>query len=191
MVRGPEPGPVRRKDYGQQGRVRAVLMLLTTIWAYGHILSAMAWLGGGILFSFFVGGKLRLLSPPSLREFLIKILPGVLRFFQAVAGATVLFGLLLVANMADGNYAQFSHPTGWALAVVLGMIVALIAFVVSEFVAVPAFRKLVRLAQSVPEGGSGMPPEFPRAAQRAGATGLLTVILLLITLGFMVAAGFY
>lgn len=166
-------------------------MLLTSIWAYGHIISAMAWLGGGVLFTFFIGAKLGNLSPLSIREFLVKIQPGVVQFFQVVAGTTILFGVLLVLNMANGDYAQFSSPTGWALYISLGMGVAIVAFVVSEFVAVPRFKELIRLAQSVPEGSTSLPTGFPRAAQRAGTVALVTVLLLLITLGFMVAAGFY
>ncbi len=75
-------------------------MLITAILAWFHVISAIGWLGGGIMFVFVVGPALAKLSPPSSAEFLVNVAPRVARFFQISAASTILFGALL---LVDGN----------------------------------------------------------------------------------------
>ncbi len=165
--------------------------LLTTVLAYAHILSAMGWLGGGILFGFVIAPKFAKLSLPASRDFFLTIQPGIIRFFQVVAGLTVVFGLLLLYVMTYNNTAQLSFSTGWGFDVLTGAGVAVVAFVLSEFVAVPAFKKVVHLYGQIAPDGSNVPAELPRVARSAGMMATVATFLLLVTMGFMVAAGFY
>jgi uncharacterized membrane protein len=71
-------------------------VLITAVVAWLHIISAIGWLGGGIMFAFVVGPALAKLSPPSSGEFLVKVVPRVVLFFQISAGTTILFGVLLL-----------------------------------------------------------------------------------------------
>lgn len=165
-------------------------MLTTWILAWLHVISAICWLGGGIMFGFVVGPALRRLSPASSAEFLLKVVPGVVRFFQIFAGLTVLFGALLLYNM--GGPSLLDPSTSYGLDLSIGVTFALVAFVESEFVAVPIQLKAVRLIKEMVAAGKHEPPaEFPKTQQRAVATALLTLVLLLITSVFMVGAGFY
>jgi len=162
--------------------------LLTTILAYAHVLSAVSWLGGGILFSFIIGPRLGDLKPPVARDFLVTIVPPVVRFFQAAAGLTVLFGLLLLWVMLGGDYSQFSST--WGMSIIAGMGVAFVALVMSEAVTGPAFMRVARAAGEITPD-SPPSPSFPALVRRAGLLGLITTLLLLLTLVFMVSAGFY
>ena len=165
-------------------------MLTTWILAWLHVISAICWLGGGIMLGFVVGPALRRLSPASSGEFLLKVVPGVVRFFQIFAGLTVLFGALLLYNM--GGPSLLDPSTSYGLDLSIGVTFALVAFVESEFVAVPIQLKAVRLIKEMVAAGKHEPPaEFPKTQQRAVATALLTLVLLLITSVFMVGAGFY
>lgn len=166
-------------------------MLLTAILAFAHVLSAMAWLGGGILFGFFVAPKLGHLPPSSSRDFFLSVVPGIARFFQAAAGATIVFGLLLLYNMTHGDLGMLGFSTAWGFDITVGMVVALLAFVVSEALAAPALVKVVRLMRSMGPNSGPPPAELPKAIRLAGSTATLTLVLLLITLGLMVSAGFY
>jgi len=163
-------------------------VLLTAILAYAHVVSAVSWLGGGILFSFIIGPRLASLPPAAARSFLVTMVPPVVRFFQVAAGLTILFGLLLLWNMLGEDYSQFS--TSWGMALTAGMAVAVVAFVLSEAVTGPAFMRAARAAAEI-TAEAPPSPSFPGIVRRAGLSGLITTLLLILTLGFMVAAGFY
>ena len=88
-------------------------MLTTWILAWLHVVSAICWLGGGIMFAFVVGPALSRLSPASSGEFLVKVVPRVVLFFQVLAGLTILFGVLLLYNM--GGFGLLSPSTSYGL----------------------------------------------------------------------------
>jgi uncharacterized membrane protein len=165
-------------------------MLYIWILAWLHVLSAIGWLGGGILFGFVVGPALAKLSPGAAGEFMVKVVPRVVRFFQVSAGLTVLFGAMLLYSLGGPGILDPSSFYGVDLRV--GIVLALLAFVVSEFVAVPYQLKAVRLVREMVAGGQSQPPaELPRTQKLAQITAILTLVLLLATLICMVGAGFY
>lgn len=167
------------------------MALLTTVLAVLHVFSAIGWLGGGLLFGFVIGPRLAKLSRPASREFVLGVVPGILRFFQVIAGATILFGLLLLYNMTNGDFSQLSYSSVWGRSLLLGMATGLVAFVLSEAVTVRAFQKVVALNGRMLPDGSEVPPELPPAVGRAQRLALANTVLLVVTLGFMVSAGFY
>ena len=148
----------------------------------------MSWLGGGILFTFIIGPRLAGLPLPVARGFLVTMVPPVVRFFQWAAGFTVLFGLLLLWSTVGGDYSQFS--SSWGLTITAGMIVAFVAFFLSEVLTGPAFLRVAKAAASI-SPDAPPPASFPGLVQRAGFLGLITTLLLVLTLVFMVGAGFY
>ncbi|HXQ94518.1 MAG TPA: hypothetical protein VN864_05045 [Thermoplasmata archaeon] len=165
-------------------------MLSTWILAWGHVISAIGWLGGGMVFVFVVAPALSRMSPASSGEFLVKVVPGVVRFFQVFAGLTILFGFLLLYNM--GGSSLLTNSTFYGVDLSVGIVLALAAFVVSEFVAAPLQLKAVRQIQGMLASGSHTPPaEFPRTLQLASYTAILTAVLLILTSICMVGAGFY
>jgi len=165
-------------------------MLDTWILAWAHVLSAVGWLGGGMLFAFVVGPALSNLSPAASGEFLLKVVPGVVRFFQIFAGLTILFGLLLLYNM--GGASLFDMSTSYGVDLSIGVTLAIVAFVESEFVASPAQLKAVRMIREMKAAGLDHPAaDFPKAVRMATLTAQVTLVLLLATSAFMVGAGFY
>ncbi len=163
--------------------------LLTAALTYAHILSAMGWLGGGILFGFVIAPRFSKMGLAGSRDFFVTVQPSVIRFFQIVAGLTVLFGVLLLYVTTASGGAQLSASNSWGLDIMVGMAVAAVAFVISEFVAVPAFLRLVELHRKMPADGSNVPAELPRTARRAGMMATTATLLLLVAMAFMVAAG--
>jgi uncharacterized membrane protein len=166
------------------------MSLLIAILAWLHVVSAISWLGGGILFAFVIGPALAKLSPSSSGEFLVKVVPGVARFFQMVAGSTILFGLLLVYNL--GGFGVLSLSSSFDVNITIGLSIGFIAFLISEFVAIPIQLKAIKMVREMQASGQHQPPaEFPKTLNRARVTATLTVILLILTSVFMIAAGFY
>jgi uncharacterized membrane protein len=168
-------------------------MLSTAIFAWLHIVSAIGWLGGGIMFGFVVAPALSKLSPASSGEFFMKIVPRVARFFQIVAGSTVLFGvLLLYTGISNGDFSGLTLSSTWGLSIVIGLSLGFIAFLVSEFVAVPPLRKAIRIITEMHASGQQEPPpELQKTLKRAGLLANVTVTLLILAVVFMVSAGFY
>jgi hypothetical protein len=168
-------------------------MLLTVILAVLHILGAVAWLGGGILFAALIGPGLGRLTPQSSGEFFLKVVPRVIRFFQGAAAFTVLFGILLLYNITNGDVGSIApQNSGYGFDLTFGIAFAIVAFVMAEAVAAPSMSRVVRLIQGMQESGQGPPsPDLPRAIRIASGASAASVVLLLITLAFMVSAGFY
>lgn len=168
-------------------------MLTTAILAWLHIGSAIAWLGGGIMFGVVVAPALSKLSPGSSGEFFVKVVPRVIRYFQIVAGSTVLFGvLLLYVGMSNGDFGHFAPASVWGLSVIIGMAFGFIAFLVSEFVSVPPLKKAIRIITEMQQSDQHQPnPELPKTLKRAALSANTTVILLILALIFMVSAGYY
>jgi len=165
-------------------------MLSTWILAWLHVLSAICWLGGGIMFAFVVGPALSKLSPASSGEFLVKVVPRVVLFFQLFAGLTILFGVLLLYNL--GGLGLLTLSNSYGLDLTIGASFAIVAFVESEFVAVPIQLRAVRMIREMVAAGQHQPPAaFPKTLRLATITATLTVVLLLLALTFMIGAGFY
>jgi putative copper export protein len=159
-----------------------VAPIVITILAYLHIISAMAWFGGAIVFLSVVAPGLRSLSTTASLEFLSKVGPKATRFFIGASSATIVFGL--------GLLAAFPDVLGTGL--YIGIAIGLIAYLDAMLVAVPSLRKADHLAKEVLASGQAgpPPPEFVRVLKRGG-TGVATVVgLLVITLMFMVVSGF-
>ena len=165
-------------------------MLVTALLAWLHVVSAIGWLGGGIMFGFVIAPALSKLSPSSSGEFFVKIGPRIAVFFQVIAGTTILFGALLLYNL--GGFGLLTPSNTYGIELMIGVTFALIAFVVSEFFGVPPLLKAVRLIREMQSSERHEPPaDLPRTLRIAALTATLTVALLILTSIFMVAAGFY
>ena len=157
--------------------------IVITILAYLHIISAMGWLGGAVLFVSAVAPGLRSLSPTARLEFLSKVGPRAVRFFIGSSTATIVFGLALL----------FSFPGAFSTTITAGLTFGLIAYLDAILVSIPSLRKADHLAKEMlASGQAGGPPspELAKALKRGGIGATTVVVLLVITLIFMVTAGF-
>ncbi len=162
---------------------------LVDVLAYGHIISAMMWLGGGILTSFVVGPNVRKMAPPAALEFNAKVLPRMVRFVQAAIGSTLLFGALLVYFLYDGSLSWLT-ASNQGYAIMTGMTLALITAAVAFSVVLPSFKKVGNFASEALAAGKPPAPEMMKYALRAKRYSVVALVLLLTTLSMMVAAGF-
>lgn len=154
--------------------------MLVTVIAFFHIISAMGWLGGAILFTSALTPGVRRLSPAASVEFFAVVVPRLTRYFLIVVFSTVIFGPLLFLTIPDeSQYIYGGIATGFTAFLI----------VLSE---VPSFNRLVGMAQEMLKSGhSGPPPdEYVRLLRRVRITTLATVILLVATLMFMVYSGY-
>lgn len=166
-------------------------MWLTDLLATFHVLFAVLWLGGGIMFGFLIAPRIGQTSPSTAREFFLKVGPAVLRYFQVIPALTILFGLLLLGNIVGGDWGQLSPSTAWGFDVSLGMLFAIAAFVVGEAGAAPALHRLIGVFERLGTPGGPGPEAIPPAVARARLLASASLALLVVTMVFMVGAGFY
>lgn len=167
-----------------------VYEIITQIAAYGHILSGMGWLGGGMMTALALGPNLRKMSPASALEFNAKVLPKLARFVQTAVGLTLLFGLVLLYQVASaaGGSSYFSTLQGEEISAGMGL--ALVTAALAFSVVLPSFKKVSKLSAAAIASQQPPPPEMMAYAKRAGRGAEVGLVLLLITLAAMVAAGF-
>lgn len=158
----------------------SVPSIIVTAIAYLHILSAIGWLGGAILFVSTVAPMVQRMSPPATLGFLATVVPRVSRFFLIIATSAIITGPLLLLTIPD-----FS-PVLW-----VGIVLGLAAYLVALFT-IWTFTKLTKTAKEMVKGGRAgpPPPEFLRQL-KVGGIGTVTIVLLLtVTLMFMVYSGY-
>ena len=159
------------------------------ILAYGHVLSAIMWLGGGLLTGFVIGPSLRGIAPSAALEFNAKVLPKIIRFVQAALGLTFLFGLLLLYSFRDGDLSWLMNSTqGYVLSA--GILVALLTGVFAMAYVIPAFKKVGALSSAALQSGQPPAPEMAKYGKRARLGSMAGVFLLLFVLAMMVISGF-
>jgi uncharacterized membrane protein len=154
-----------------------------------HTAFAVGWMGALLFFNIVVGPLLGRLTPSTRSEFLIGLIPRMIRYFGLFAGLTLLVGAVLALVIVDGDLSRFSPANPWGLRISIGAILALIAAGLAVGVVSPTSRKLVRiLSESRPPPASGQgPPPGAMAAQRRIRVGSLTALgLLFVVLFFMV-----
>lgn len=145
------------------------------------------------MFGMVIAPALAKLSPGSSGEFFLKIGPRVVRFFQIVAGSTVLFGVLLAyVGISNGDFPGISWSTTWGVSITMGIAFGAAAFVVAELLAVPALNRVVKVIAGMQGGAQqGPPTELMKALARAKLTANAALGLLVLAFVFMITAGFY
>jgi uncharacterized membrane protein len=163
---------------------------LLSLLAYGHILSAMGWLGGGILTAFVLGPNLRKLPPAASLEFNAKVLSPIVSFVQIMVVTTFVFGLLLLDAFYDGNFSPLMKSSQ-GMELMAGVALALAAAAVAFSFTFPSFKRVVKIARGMLQAGpQPPPPELMKYAKRARVGSMVGLLLLLVVLATMVSAGF-
>lgn len=158
--------------------------ILIDVFAYGHVLAAMGWLGGGIFMGFIIGPSISSLTPGAGLEFFVKVLPKILRFFQISVGTTLLFGILLFLEVGNGlTTTQFDE-------IAAGVVLAIATGVIALAETIPSFRKVSKIANEAIQNKQPPSPDIAKYGRRARQGSLVGVGLLLIVLALMIASGF-
>ena len=150
---------------------------------YAHVLSAIGWLGGALTMNLALGPLMNRFAPSTRMYLLQHFVPRFGRTTAAFAGLTVLFGVGLYASIYSGSSAT------WFTVLGVGILLALVAFVIGVAVTVPAGNRLAVIARDMAGKPPGPPPpEFAPLLRRLQVSSALAMVLLLAVLGFMVAA---
>lgn len=151
---------------------------------YGHVLSAIGWLGGALTMNLALGPLMSRFSTGTRMDLLQQFVPRFGRMTAAFAGLTVLFGFGLYAEVYSGS------SSIWFSVIGVGILLALVAFVLGAGVIIPTGNRLAAIARDMAGKPPGPPPaEFAPLLRRLQLTSFVAMVILLVVLGFMVAAG--
>lgn len=152
-----------------------------------HIFSAVGWLGAAMVFGMLIGPTLPTLYPAARGELILKLFPKYVRWAEAFTLMTVIFGVLLVADISNGNMSVFSLSTSLGLYITTGAILALIAAIMGFAVIAPSAHKVYRLTEEMVKNSTPPSPELPKASARLRMSATVSLVLLVLVLIFMVA----
>ena len=162
---------------------------------YGHILAGITWIGLLYYFNFAQTPAFNSFEAPARNEAFAKLVPRAIWWFRWAAMATLAFGLLIFLLYSSGDsepymeggvYDAMQNPR--VMAILAGMLFAIIMWANVWFVIWPAQRRAIANAQNVLAGGeadAGLPPVMRRAATASRTNTFLSIPMLF----FMVAAG--
>ncbi len=149
---------------------------------YAHILAAVGWLGATLTINITLLPLMPKFAPSTRGDLLRHFGPRFGLFNLLFAGLTVVFGAALYIVIAPGM------SPNWHTTLDIGIAVALVAFVLGLTVTLPAIRRLSRMVPA-PDAPPGPPPQGFTSTLRMMQLGSVAgLALLLVTLGFMVAA---
>ena len=159
-------------------------MVLLTVVLWAHIFSAIGWLGAAIVFGIILAPSLAKLSPQARGEFMVKVVPKYLRYFEVFSGMTIVFGVATAAVLLNGDFSKVSLSTPFGLYITVGAVLALLVFAVSYSVTIPVTRKIIRISESMMKTPGPPPPELMVLAnrQKVITTATLSVMILITVL---------
>ncbi|MBI3841296.1 MAG: hypothetical protein HY297_05035 [Thaumarchaeota archaeon] len=167
-----------------------VAPIVITILAYLHVTSAISWMGASLFFLVVLGPGLRGLSPPASLEFMAKVGGKAVRYFMGSATATIVFGLVLLYVVIDGDFSSLG-TAGFGTTISIGFTIGFIAYLDAALLTGRKFTKANKLAiELMKNPPQGPPTELIQLMKEGGQGALIGTVLLFIAAVFMVTAGF-
>lgn len=163
---------------------------------YGHILAGITWIGLLYYFNFAQTPAFASFEAGARTEATAKLVPRAMWWFRWAAMATFLFGLLIFALYSSGDTNPYTFETDaygamqnpQVMAILAGMLLAVIMWANVWFVIWPVQRKAIANAQATVAGGQGTPPT-PQELRRAATASRTNTFFSIPMLFFMVFAG--
>ncbi len=157
---------------------------------YLHVFAAVLWVGGGF-YTIAVQLPALVATPPAARgPVMAQIVPRQIRYILRVAELTIATGLLQL--FVSGRARELTAPLGsaWAIAILVGIVLALGVYGFLRGVVVPVIRRGLELGPRAQAGDAAAIAELrvlPDRVRRLGyvqlATGAL-IILAMVTARF-------
>lgn len=163
--------------------------LLILVLTYGHITSAMAFLGGALAFAFAVGPVLPRMQPAARRDLVVHLFPRFANIMIVYVALLAVFGALLVGALTNGDPSRLQLSDPWGLRVTIGGLLGALVVLDAVLFIAPSIKAMARVAEQLPPDGLTIPPrEFRRLQGRVRASSMVSLVLMLAAIGFMVSA---
>lgn len=150
---------------------------------YGHIISAIGWLGAVFVINLVIGPLMPRFSPATRLDLLQHFGPRFSRIVLMFAGLTVVFGGALFWALEPGTSLVWKETIG------TGILLAAIAFVEGAVLTAPTSFRLAKVAATVAANpGTPPPPEMPKLLRHMTVGAFTGMLILVAALAFMVSA---
>ena len=144
-----------------------------------------------MLFAFAIAPGLRAMSPAVGAEFFAKVTPKATRFFIGTSTMTVVFGLILLYVVTDGNLSLLSFTSAFGTFLPIGIVLGVAAYIEGILWTAREVSKIEKIMKVNAVEGSGPPPDMAAHMKALGISSLIGLLLLILALASMVTAGFY
>ncbi len=164
-------------------------ILVTGIINWFHVISVIGWTGAVFTFIVSLNPSLKKFSPQANGEFVLKVLPRLVRSIQVFSVSTLIFGPLLALTMNDGPPNAFDLVSPWSRFVTAGASVGVTMILLVFFFLTPTAKRLVRAVSGMQKNPGQPPLGELKVLQRRMAIGTpLSLGLLFLAEVFMVGA---
>ena len=157
---------------------------------YLHVFSGVLWLGGG-LYTIFVQTPALTSAPPQSRgPVLAQIIPRQLNYLLRLGEITILLGVLNVFTSGKAQLLQELGTSRWAIAILVGAILALLLLGIGHAIIKPSARKLLELGPRASSGDTAAGAQAGAIIERLKSVGYAQVVLGVLIIAAMVVARF-
>ena len=153
---------------------------LTGIIRVIHIVTAIAWVGGVLLWSNVIGPRVMMRGPPQIRRpFAEAVIPTLTRYYMTVGIVAILSGLLLVWRLYPTDYfGAFQVPGGYGAALGIGAMAGIALAIVGFGIIAPTGKKMLATMAKI----NGPPTDAQQAelgamGKKMGIMGMLGMAL--------------
>ena len=128
------------------------MTLIQILVLYIHIGAGIMWIGGLVYLRFILVPALTRAAPEVRGPLMVDIGPRTVRFIPRVAEITIAAGI--VNLFLAGRVTRMSHffTTQWGFAIFVGLVVALIIYVLGQAVTRPTTLRIVEILRAVAAG---------------------------------------
>lgn len=164
-----------------------------------HILSAVLWLGGAMVWGMVIAPNVLQRGPPPIRRpFLEAVLKPFTRVMIVSGALTILSGFWTMGVLTGfSNIPQTFQIPSYGIALGFGTVMAITMYAIGWIVIIPTGAKLLATMQRMPAPAPGAPPGPPPAeiqaelaalGKKVGMASMLNILLGTLALGAMVWA---
>jgi uncharacterized membrane protein len=154
-----------------------------------HVLSGVLWVGGGFYTIVVQLPALAAMPMPARGPALASLGPRQVRYVMRVAEVTIATGILRL--FVDPHAAQLSGISSrWAVAILLGALMAIVAYGLLRGALKPAIERLLEIAPAAAGGNAAAAAQVGVMRERIRRLGYAQMALGTLILGAMVTARF-
>jgi uncharacterized membrane protein len=153
-----------------------------------HVFSGILWIGGG-LYTLFVQTPALMAAPPQARgPVLGQIIPRQVNYLLRLGEITIALGILNIFASGKGRLLQDALGSRWAIAIIVGGILAIVLLGIGHAVLKPSAMKLLELGPRAAGGDAGAGTEVAAIIARLKMVGRAQIALGLLIVAAMVIA---
>jgi uncharacterized membrane protein len=155
---------------------------------WAHVLSGILWVGGGFYTTLVQLPALAAMPMPARGPALAALGPRQVRYVMRVAELTIATGILQI--FVNPHRLLSDLGTRWSVAIVLGSLMALIAYGILRGALTPAIERLLAIAPAAAGGDAAAATQVGVIRERIRRLGYSQMALGTLILGAMVTARF-